>query len=166
MLILPYYLQCFLLPSVLWHCWLGGRKGIQPVKNWVVGFWHGYLSAARCRRIWPSWCHCHSLSLASVKSRLVLPFWYRLTRVVPEKGPLNGCVCVFVLLIETKLLLIFQACYVFSNTSTVSQEISLGNLITINSWIIEATVHKASSNAATLQVLHLQAQAKTTQTKL
>jgi len=36
----------------------------------------------------------HSLSLASVKSRLVLPFWYRLTRVVPEKGPLNGCVCV------------------------------------------------------------------------
>ena len=36
--------------------------------------------------IWPSWCHCHSLSLASVKSRLVSPFWYRLTRVVPEKG--------------------------------------------------------------------------------
>jgi len=30
--------------------------------------------------------HCHSLSLASVKSRLVLPFWYRLTRVVPDKG--------------------------------------------------------------------------------
>ena len=37
------------------------------------------------------------LSLASVKSRLVLPFWYLLTRVVPEKGPLNGCVCVCVL---------------------------------------------------------------------
>ena len=44
--------------------------------------------------IWPSWCHCHSLSLALVKSRLVLPFWYRLTRVVPEKGPLNWRVCV------------------------------------------------------------------------
>ena len=25
------------------------------------------------------------------KSRLVLPFWSRLTRVVPEKGPLNVC---------------------------------------------------------------------------
>ena len=36
--------------------------------------------------IWPSGFHCHSLSLASVKSRLVLPFWYRLTRVVPDKG--------------------------------------------------------------------------------
>ena len=44
--------------------------------------------------IWPSWCHCHSLSLASVKSTLALPFWCRLTWVVPKKGPLNGCVCV------------------------------------------------------------------------
>jgi len=43
--------------------------------------------------IWPSWCHCHSLSLALVKSRLVLPFCYWLTWVVPEKGLLNGCVC-------------------------------------------------------------------------
>ena len=27
------------VPSVLWHCWLGGRKGIRPVKNewWGVG---------------------------------------------------------------------------------------------------------------------------------
>jgi len=34
------------------------------------------------------------LSLASVKSRLVIPFWYRLTRVILDKGPLNRCVCV------------------------------------------------------------------------
>ena len=25
------------LPSVLWHCWLGGRKGIRPLKN--MGRW-------------------------------------------------------------------------------------------------------------------------------
>ena len=37
------------------------------------------------------------LSLASVKSRLVLPFWYWLSQAVPEKGPLNVCVCVCVL---------------------------------------------------------------------
>ena len=30
------------VPSVLWCCWLGSRKGIRPVKNWVVGCWHGY----------------------------------------------------------------------------------------------------------------------------
>ena len=28
------------------------------------------------------------------KIQIGLRFWYRLTRVVPEKGPLNGCVCV------------------------------------------------------------------------
>ena len=37
------------VPSVLWRCWLGGRKSIWPVKNWVVGCWRGYLSGARCR---------------------------------------------------------------------------------------------------------------------
>ena len=86
--------SCWSLPSVLWCCWLGGRKGIRPVKNGVVGCWCGYLSGARVQTcIWPSWCHCHTLSLATVKSRLVIPFWYWLTRVVPGKGPLNGCVC-------------------------------------------------------------------------
>jgi len=46
--------------------------------------------------LWSSWSHCHSLSLASVKSRLVLPMWYWLTWVVLEKGPLNVCVFVCV----------------------------------------------------------------------
>jgi len=30
------------------------------------------------------------------KIQIGLPFWYRLTRVVPDKGPLNECVCVCV----------------------------------------------------------------------
>ena len=37
------------VPSVLWRCWLGVRKGIQPVKNWVVECWCHYLSGVRCR---------------------------------------------------------------------------------------------------------------------
>ena len=37
------------LPSVLWRCWLGIRKGIRSVKNWVVRCWHRYLTGARCR---------------------------------------------------------------------------------------------------------------------
>ena len=84
-------------PSVLWRWWLGGRKGIQPVKNRVVGCWHGFVCSEMQTCIRPSWCHCHSLYLASVKSRLLLPFWYWLTRVVPEKGPLNGCVCMCII---------------------------------------------------------------------
>ena len=85
-----------LLPSVLWRCWLGGRKGIRPVKKLSGGVlaWLSVWSEVQTC-IWPSWCHCHLLSLASVKSRLILPFWYRPTRVVPLKGPLNGCVCVY-----------------------------------------------------------------------
>ena len=87
------------IPSVLWRCWLGGRKGIQPVKNWVVGYWRSYLSGARCRLAHSpadaTATHCLLLSLAPVGSRLVLPFWCWLTWVVPEKGPLNGCVCVW-----------------------------------------------------------------------
>ena len=39
--------------------------------------------------LWPSWCQCHSLSFAPVKSRLVLPFWYRLTWIFLEKRPLK-----------------------------------------------------------------------------
>ena len=79
---------------MLWRCWFGGRKGIRPVKKLSGGVlaWLSVWSEVQTC-ICPSWCHCHSLSLASVKSRLVLPFWYRLTWVVPLKGPLNGCVC-------------------------------------------------------------------------
>jgi len=33
------------------------------------------------------------------KIQIGLPFWYRLTRVVPEKGPLNRCVCVCVVVV-------------------------------------------------------------------
>ena len=91
-------MRCFCwlgdLPSVLWHCWLGDRKGIQPVENWVVGCWSGCLSGARCRLAYGPAYATATLSLASVKSRLLLPFWYRLTRVVPDKGPLNRSVCV------------------------------------------------------------------------
>jgi len=38
-------------PWVLWRCWLGGRKGIRPVKNWMLAgaCWHDYLTGARCR---------------------------------------------------------------------------------------------------------------------
>ena len=43
-----------------------------------------------------------SSSLASFKSRLVLPFWYRLTQVVLEKTPLNGCSSSVVVVVVTE----------------------------------------------------------------
>jgi len=63
---------CSLLPSMLWCCWLGGRKGIRPVKNWVMGYWHGYVSGSRCRFAYGSADAAATHCLASVNSRLVL----------------------------------------------------------------------------------------------
>jgi len=71
-----------------------GHPACKRLSGGVLAWFSLWSKVQTC--IWPSWCHFHSLSLASVKSRLVLPFWYRLTRVVPDKGPLNRCACVSV----------------------------------------------------------------------
>ena len=71
-----------------WHCWLDIRKGIQPVKNWVVGCWRGCLGWGADLHIaqqmsLPLTISCSSKSRL-VSTFLVLPFWYLLTRVVPD----------------------------------------------------------------------------------
>jgi len=35
--------EAWIFPSVLWHCWLGDRKGIRPVKCWVLVCWWWWL---------------------------------------------------------------------------------------------------------------------------
>ena len=77
---------------------LVGLQQEHPVcKNCVMRCWCGYLSGARCRLFAYSLVQLMPLhpktpsSLASFKSRLVLPFWYRLAQVVLEKRPLNRC---------------------------------------------------------------------------
>ena len=67
-----------------------GHPACKKLSGGVLAWLSVWSEVQTC--MWPSWCHCHSQSLASVKSRLVLPFWYWLTRVVLGKGPLNGCV--------------------------------------------------------------------------
>jgi len=85
---LPYIglcLQCFDTAGCL-----SGRAS--ACKNWVMRCWCGYLCGARCRLFAYGPCHPKTpSSLASFKSRLVLPSWYRLTQVVLEKRPLNSC---------------------------------------------------------------------------
>jgi len=70
---------------------VGRQEGHPACKKLSVGVlaWLSVWSEVQTC-ICPSWCYCHSLSLAPMKSRLVLPFWYRLTQVVLEKRPLNG----------------------------------------------------------------------------
>ena len=81
------------LPSVLWRCWLGSRKGIWPAKkpSGEVLAWLSVWSKAQMICIWSSWCQCHPIISCSKKIQNALPFWSRLTQVVLEKRPLNRC---------------------------------------------------------------------------
>ena len=66
-------------PSVLWRCWLGSRKGIWPVKNWVVGCWHGYLFGARCRLAYgpadATATHCLLLQYSKIQIGFAFLVW-------------------------------------------------------------------------------------------
>ena len=68
------------LPSVLWRCWMGSRKGIQPVKS--------------------EWWRSGMVICLERGADLVLPFSYRLTRVVPGKRAVKRvcvyCMCEFI----------------------------------------------------------------------
>ena len=57
-----------------------GHPACKKLSGGVLAWLSVWSEVQTC--ICSSWCYCHSLSLASVKSRLVLPFWYRLTWVV------------------------------------------------------------------------------------
>ena len=71
-------------PAVLWHCWLGVRKSVRPVNIewWGVGVVICLDRGADCLhmvQLMPLQPQTPS-SLASFKSRLVLPFGYWLTQ--------------------------------------------------------------------------------------
>ena len=72
------------MPSVLWHCWLQictslqtnnhastpplsflqeGHPACKKLSGGVLAWLFVWSEVQIC--IWPSWCHCHSLSLAS-----------------------------------------------------------------------------------------------------
>ena len=85
------------LPSVLWRCWLGGRKGIRPVKNWVVGCWRGYLSGARCRLAYAQLMPLPLTVSCFSKIQTGFTFLVPAHPGVPEKRAVKRvCVCVCV----------------------------------------------------------------------
>ena len=87
--------KAVLLPSVLWHYWLGVRKSHRSVKTdwWGVGVVNCLELGADCMhmvQLMPLHPKTPS-SLASFTSGWFLPFWYQLTQVVLEKRPLSEC---------------------------------------------------------------------------
>ena len=75
-----------------------GNGGNITSAGWKVTLcdhiWHVSSSSgeASCELLYSIYLYLHVL---------VLPFWYRPTRVVLEKGPLNGRVCLHVLIIRS-----------------------------------------------------------------
>jgi len=83
---------------VLWRCWVGGRNGIRPVKNWVVECCRGYLAGAQCRLAYgpADATATHYLLLQDTVIQIGFTF------LVPDHSgssgqrTSNGCVCVCV----------------------------------------------------------------------
>jgi len=98
------------VPSVLWRCWLGGMKGIQPVKT----EWWGSGVVTCLER---SANDLHMVQLiplppiisCSGKIQNGVPFC-RLTQVVLEKGRLTGVVVVVVTVRRARVLLQLHHC--------------------------------------------------------
>jgi len=78
--------RSLLLLLLLLHLTLltGHQKSNQPVKNWVILCWYGYLSEVQMIHIWPadSWCHCHPIIswFTKIQNGLPVPFWCKLTQ--------------------------------------------------------------------------------------
>ena len=65
---------------MLWHCWLGDRKGIRPVKNWMLVCWW-----------WFDWSFARLIAPVVTTTSIILCFnKHRLTQVHLENGHLNG----------------------------------------------------------------------------
>jgi len=80
------------LPSVLWCCCLISRKGIQHVKNYVVGCWHGYLSGARCRLAYVPALPLPLIVSCFSKIQIGFTFLVLAHPGNPRNRALNGCV--------------------------------------------------------------------------
>ena len=78
------------VPSVLWRCWLGGRKGIRPVKTewWGAGM---VICLQRGADLHMAQLMPLPLTVSCFnKSQIGFTFCYHSTLVVMDKGPLNG----------------------------------------------------------------------------
>ena len=92
-----FYWRNHVLPSVLWRCWLGGRKGIRPIKNLsdeMLAWFCLEQSANDLHMVWLMPMPTNHLCFSKIQNGL--SFWYWPTQVVLEKRPLNDCVCVCV----------------------------------------------------------------------
>ena len=107
-------LQCFGV--------IGWASGRASDLSWVTRCWHGYLSGARCRLFayGPADATASQTpsSLASLKFRMALPSWCRLTQVVLEKRPLKVSS-----IIKSWVCWLFSKCKIFTTLSWLGSRV-------------------------------------------
>jgi len=70
--------------------WQEGHLACKKLSGEVLA-WLSVWGEEQMICIWSSWCHCIPIISSSSKIQNGLAFWCRLTRVILEKKPLNGC---------------------------------------------------------------------------
>ena len=111
--------HCWSLPSVLWRCWLGGRKGIRLIKKlewWGVGV---VICLERGADLHMAQLMPLPLTV-SCFSKIQIGFTFLVPAHLssPRKGSLNWCVCVCVLIsanLRALLSWIFPTKFFFVN---------------------------------------------------
>jgi len=79
--------------------WQEGHPACKKLSGVVLVLLYIWDEVQIC--IWPSWCHCHSLSLASVKSRLVLVLAHTGNpRQSPEGCKTDFCMYIFFVILS------------------------------------------------------------------
>jgi len=81
----------YTLPSLLWHCWLGVRKSIRPVKKLSdeVLAWLFVWREVQMTCIWSSWCHCHPIVSCFIKIQTGLTFLAPAYQCCPGEKAVN-----------------------------------------------------------------------------
>jgi len=75
--------QILMKLTVPWHCWLGDRKGIRPVKSWVLVCWWWRFD----------WSFARLIAPVVTTTSIILCFnKYQLTQVHLEKVAVNTAV--------------------------------------------------------------------------
>jgi len=112
----------------------------------------------------PAYATATPSSVASLKSRLVQPFWCQLTQVVLEKRPLNGClsvclsVCLSLFLWRLFTLLrlsahAYIACWIFSPGRSAEFFFSVMHLIITILWNCRVLLSLSFSSVSSIVVV-------------
>ena len=142
---------CF--PFVLWHCWLSDRKGIRPVKNWMLVYWWWWFDWSFARLIAPVVTTTSILCFNKhrlTKFHLENGRWERLNHVLS----LQVYICVFVGTVISLQVYgcIARYCPQFASVCILTGTVHNARLIRVRWWELERSWSRARRSARWLHL--------------